>query len=154
MNEFRIEGFVMDCDFREYPSGFAVSRLSIGVPHNIKENGEWVVEARPIRVEWKKGKQITTGTPVMVSGRIVCDRYEWPKGSGQRKESQKLIAERVDELSTETVELGAKEIAESLGVEADIPFHHIPHGKVLARREAHEECWLRTHVRGSGGLCA
>ena len=103
---FLLGNLTRDPEVRYVPSGAAVADLGVAVNERYKDrdSGEW--KEKPVFVDvtvWRRqaetcAEYLSKGSPVMIEGRLQLD--QWQNSEGQKRSKLKVLADRVQFLSS------------------------------------------------------
>ncbi len=107
---FLIGRLTRDPEIRFLPSGTQVTTFTLAVnrAYKTKDSSDWKEETYFFDVEAfgylaeRLGKQLNKGTQVLVEGQLRQDKWETP--SGEKRSKIKIVADKVNMLSTARAE--------------------------------------------------
>ena len=107
---FLIGRLTRDPEIRFLPSGTQVTTFTIAVnrAYKTKDSSDWKEETYFFDVEAfgylaeRLGKQLNKGTQVLIEGQLRQDKWETP--SGEKRSKIKIVADKVNMLSTARIE--------------------------------------------------
>lgn len=107
---FLIGRLTRDPEIRFLPSGTQVTTFTIAVnrAYKTKDSSEWKEETYFFDVEAfgylaeRLGKQLNKGTQVLIEGQLRQDK--WETASGEKRSKIKIVADKVNMLSTARAE--------------------------------------------------
>ncbi len=107
---FLIGRLTRDPEIRFLPSGTQVTTFTLAVnrAYKTKDSSDWKEETYFFDVEAfgylaeRLGKQLNKGTQVLIEGQLRQDKWETP--SGEKRSKIKIVADKVNMLSTSRTE--------------------------------------------------